>query len=101
MMSNGLRWIGAALVLAVPVPAAAQRPPATSDVAIEHITVIDPVTGGRAADQTILVHGARIVSVGAAATLRPPAGAALVDGRGKFAIPGIWDMHAHPYHNNP
>ncbi len=28
----------------------------------------------------------------------PPAGARVIDGTGKFAIPGLWDMHAHLNH---
>jgi imidazolonepropionase-like amidohydrolase len=35
------------------------------------------------------------VAVGPARTTRVPAGARRVDGRGKFLIPGLWDMHVH------
>src|SRR6185436_11605684 len=36
-----------------------------------------------------------IVSFGAGADVRVPAGATLVDGTGKFLIPGLAEMHAH------
>jgi predicted amidohydrolase YtcJ len=35
------------------------------------------------------------VLAGITQTDSPPAGARIVDGRGKFRIPGLWDMHAH------
>ena len=27
--------------------------------------------------------------------MKAPAGAKVVDGRGKYLIPGLWDMHVH------
>jgi hypothetical protein len=41
---------------------------------------------------TVVLAGDRIASVGKGA---PPAGARVVEGRGKFLIPGLWDMHVH------
>jgi imidazolonepropionase-like amidohydrolase len=35
------------------------------------------------------------VTVAPSRATRPPAGARVVDGRGKFLIPGLWDMHVH------
>jgi imidazolonepropionase-like amidohydrolase len=46
--------------------------------------------------QTVVVREDRIAAVGDAKRVRPPAGALRVDGRGKFLIPGLADMHAHP-----
>ena len=64
-------------------------------VAITHATVID-VTGARSRpDMTVVVSGDRITAMGPAASTRVPAGARLVDGKGKFLIPGLWDMHVH------
>jgi imidazolonepropionase-like amidohydrolase len=61
-------------------------------VAITHVTLIDVISGVARPDVTVVVRGDRIESVGQAA---PPKGATLVDGRGKFLIPGLWDMHVH------
>ena len=73
-----------------------REPPA---VAIEHITVIDPTArderGARIADQTVLIQRDRIVAVGPANTTTVPGDAHRIDGRGKFVIPGFWDMHVH------
>ncbi|HET9640989.1 MAG TPA: amidohydrolase family protein [Allosphingosinicella sp.] len=54
------------------------------------------VDGGRFAEgQTVVVDKGRIVAVGPAAGTRPPAGAQLIDGRGKTLVPGLWDAHMH------
>ncbi|HXT52679.1 MAG TPA: hypothetical protein VN811_16690, partial [Thermoanaerobaculia bacterium] len=44
---------------------------------------------------TLLVVGDRIAAVGADGTVAIPAGAEVVDARGKTLIPGLWDMHQH------
>src|SRR5688572_491584 len=68
---------------------------ASPPLAITHVTVID-VAGERALpDQTVVIDGNRIRAVGRARSVRVPAGARLIDGRGKYLIPGLWDMHVH------
>jgi len=46
-------------------------------------------------DQTVLIQKQRIAAVGPADTLGIPRAARIVDGRGKFLIPGLVDMHVH------
>lgn len=64
-------------------------------VALTHATVIDPATGAAGRDLTIVVRGRRIEAVGPAATTPVPAGTRVLDVRGRFVIPGLWDMHVH------
>ena len=52
-------------------------------------------TAGAWPHQTVIVTDRRIQALGAAAVLRRPAGARVVSGRGKYLIPGLWDMHYH------
>src|SRR5205085_2694104 len=59
------------------------------------VTVIDVSGGPTRSDATVVVRGNRIASIGAADSLSTPADAQVVDGRGKFLIPGLWDMHVH------
>lgn len=73
----------------------AQVAPAGDTFAITHVTVIDGSDPAPRPDQTIVVRGNRIVAVGPAAMTPVPAGARVVSGRGKFLIPGLWDMHVH------
>jgi hypothetical protein len=72
-------------------------PPSTTsgDLAITNVTVIDVTRGTRLAAQTVLVAGTRIVMVGPARSVAVPGGARVVDGRGAFLVPGLWDMHVH------
>jgi imidazolonepropionase-like amidohydrolase len=68
-------------------------------VAITHVTVVNvgarDAAGATRPDQTVLIVGGRITEVDAATRVDMPAGARVVDGRGKYLIPGLWDAHAH------
>jgi len=55
------------------------------------VTVVDPETGKVLSGRTVVMEGSRIVSVGSKA----PQGARVVNGAGKFVMPGLWDMHSH------
>ena len=45
--------------------------------------------------QSVLVEGERIVSIGPFASVALPADATRIDGRGKYLMPGLADMHIH------
>lgn len=45
----------------------------------------------------MLVTGNRISYAGPADAAKIPSGASVIDGRGKFLIPGLWDMHVHGF----
>jgi imidazolonepropionase-like amidohydrolase len=64
-------------------------------LAITHATIIDPASGTVRPDMTVVVTGNRVTQLGKAAQISVPAGSRTVDGRGKFIIPGLWDMHVH------
>jgi imidazolonepropionase-like amidohydrolase len=69
----------------------------TQPVAITHVTVVD-VEGARLlADQTVVVEGGRIAAAGHAASVQVPAAARIVDGKGRYLAPALWDMHTHVY----
>ena len=61
------------------------------------MSVIDVVSGTTSPDNTVIVDGNRIQYVGPASTASIPRAARSVDGRGKFLIPGLWDMHVHAF----
>ena len=67
-------------------------------IAIVDVTVVDVQTAALHPHQTVVVSGDRISSIGGHA----PAGARIVNGRGKYLIPGLWAMHVHlGYAQNP
>ncbi len=46
-------------------------------------------------NQDVLVEAGKIIGVGAGLSSRMPAGARVIDGRGKTLVPGLWDSHMH------
>ena len=71
-----------------------QAPPQTG-VAITNVNIVDVDRGRTTAGQTVLLSGNRITAVGPAGSTTVPAGTRTIDGRGKYLIPGLWDMHVH------
>jgi hypothetical protein len=67
----------------------------TPTLAITNVAIVDVTHGATRSDQTVLIAGNRIVSIGSAATTRVPTGANVLNGSRKFLVPGLWDMHAH------
>jgi imidazolonepropionase-like amidohydrolase len=71
----------------------AHRPPAAG-LAITHARVFDAERRAIVPDATVIVAGDRIAAVGGAET-PVPAGAQVIDARGRTLLPGFWDMHVH------
>lgn len=66
----------------------------STSVVITHVTIIDTRGGPARRDMNVIIQGDRIASIEKGNTkLRP--GAIVLDGRGKFLIPGLWDMQVH------
>jgi imidazolonepropionase-like amidohydrolase len=70
-------------------------PAKSSALVIDHVTVIDVSGGPARADQTVVVSGDTITAVANSGSIQIPKGVQVVDARGKFLIPGLWDMHTH------
>lgn len=68
----------------------------TSVTAFVNVTVV-PMTGPQRslAGQTVVVRDGRIAEIGPAARVRAPAGARVVEGRSRWLIPGLAEMHGH------
>lgn len=64
-------------------------------IAITNVTVLPMDREGTLADQTVIVRDGRIAAMGPAARTPVPAGVIRIDGRGKFLMPGLAEMHAH------
>lgn len=69
-----------------------EQSPEPTGTAITNVTVIDAVNGVRQ-NQSVVFDGDEITAIQAAdAALNV---AEVVDGSGKFLIPGLWDFHVH------
>ena len=64
-------------------------------VAIVDVTVIPMNRETALAHQTVVVQGERIVSVGSAGSTRVPDDAVIIDGSGRYLVPGLTDAHVH------
>jgi hypothetical protein len=64
-------------------------------VAFTNVTVLPMDRERTLANQTVVVVGQRIAAIGPAAQVKVPDGAVRIDGKGKFLMPGIGEMHAH------
>lgn len=58
-------------------------------------TLIDGTGSAPVADSVVLIEGDRIISAGSRSRVKIPRNARVVEVRGKFILPGLWDMHAH------
>src|SRR5437016_2600115 len=83
------------LFLLLSCSAVALPTPPRSKIAVTHVSVIDCTGGPVKADQTVVVSDGRITAVASASKVTIPSEARVLDGRGKFLIPGLWDMHVH------
>jgi imidazolonepropionase-like amidohydrolase len=64
--------------------------------AITNVTVIDTAGGPSRPNVTVLIDGNRISYIGKG-HLHIPKQAHVIDGTGKYLIPGLWDMHVHTF----
>jgi imidazolonepropionase-like amidohydrolase len=67
----------------------------TAPVCITHVNVVNVITQQIDADQTVIINNNRISAVGATKKLKAPANALVIDGTGKYLMPGMTDAHIH------
>jgi imidazolonepropionase-like amidohydrolase len=68
----------------------------SAEILIRHVTVIDVEQGRAIPDQAIVTAADEIVAVGSDATIAKSWQAQqTLDARGRYVIPGLWDMHVH------
>jgi imidazolonepropionase-like amidohydrolase len=68
-------------------------------IAFVNVSVIPMDTERVLSNQTVLIQGDRILSMGETRAIQIPAGAIRIDGHAKFLIPGLADMHVHFVHS--
>ena len=62
---------------------------------VNHVLMFDSVAGRYLPDRSVLIANGKVAAVGAAGSLKAPAGATVIDGTGKTLLPGLWDSHQH------
>lgn len=86
-----LRAIFSAIALYV----ACAWPAMAVDLAIVDVRVYPAPDAAPIEYGTVLVRDGRITAVGPSATITVPAGATVIDGKGRFATAGFWNSHVH------
>jgi imidazolonepropionase-like amidohydrolase len=78
------------------LPAAAQNWSLQDTTVITDINVVDVRTGEVRPDQVVIIEKNRITVIGPRKETRYPRNApTILNGKGAYLIPGLWDMHVH------
>lgn len=64
-------------------------------IAFRDVNLVPMASDASIAHQTVLVDGGRISRIGPSDRLEIPPAAVVIDGAGKYLIPGLADMHVH------
>jgi imidazolonepropionase-like amidohydrolase len=93
-----MRWMWlVACGCSTPTPSIAVH---ANDLAITDVSVVPMSSDGVLAHQTVIIRGERIVAVAPTAMLTLPAGITVIDGKGKWLMPGLADMHVHTWRDD-
>jgi imidazolonepropionase-like amidohydrolase len=95
-MTACARYVGALFSIAAAVAANSALRAQPPTLMLSHINVVEVQSGRVLPDVTITIAEGRIATIDSSMA-RVASGTQIVDGRGKYLIPGLWDMHVHWY----
>ncbi len=81
--------------LSIALLVACAWPAMAADLAIVDARVYPAPDAAPIEPGTVLMRDGRITAVGPSATLTVPAGATVIDGKGRFVTAGFWNSHVH------
>jgi len=64
-------------------------------VVIRNVTVIDGTGSDPQTSMTVVIEESQISAIDKEGSIEPASSAWVIDGTGKYLIPGLWDMHVH------
>ncbi len=71
-----------------------EAPRGPGSILIQSVNIVDVVSGEVLVDRAVLISDNRIVAIDSAVASMPDV-ELIIDGKGKYLIPGLWDMHTH------
>lgn len=89
------RFLVPLLVVLITAAGFPQSGASPSTLVLSHVNVIDATGAPVQSDMTVIVKDQHIAEVTTSGRARVPSHAKIVDGRGKYLVPGLWDMHVH------
>jgi len=96
----GLFLIVIIIAILFPLPSI-EVPKRHSSILIKSIDIIDVETGSILNDRDVLIKGETIVSINTTRITKAPKSTFMINGKGKYLIPGLWDMHTHSNQHSP
>lgn len=85
----------ASVLTACARPSRVRPSPVAVDLWIQHVHVVDPITGAIRRDRAIGIADGMIAAVLDACDVQSGGPIRVLDGGGAYAIPGLWDAHTH------
>ncbi len=94
LVATGLLAASVTALLLWPLPSM-PIPGEVGDYIVQDVAVVDVLAGTVRADQDIVLKRGKIIEIRPAGGPDDQNGLTVVDGRGKFLMPALWDMHTH------
>lgn len=91
----GAALIAAGVTLAAACSGDNDATPVGSGTIVDHVTVVDTRDGSSRRDMAVLIDGGTIRKIAPGGSFRAEGSATVVDGTGKYLVPGYNDMHTH------
>lgn len=85
------------LVLAATAAGCERTETLDADYVIRNVTVIDGTGAPPLTEQTVAIQADTVLLIGPTKRFKTTDSTVVIDGTGKFLIPGLWDMHSHAY----
>jgi imidazolonepropionase-like amidohydrolase len=93
---RGSLFLFLCLALFFGLPAQSQNWSLEDTVVVTDVNIVDVRTGVVLPEQTVVIDKGRILAVGSRKDTRYPRNApVIINGKGFYLIPGLWDMHVH------
>ena len=71
-------------------------PAYAEDWVLKNVNVIDVDSGAIIDGRSVVLSDGYIKEIGPRESVQAPAGARVIDETGRYLLPALWDMHAHP-----
>ena len=85
------------IVLSPMLVSAQKKNPPPPFTVLTHVNVIDATGSPVQSDMTVVIRGNKIIALDRKGKVQIPKDAIIINARGKYLIPGLWDMHFHAF----
>lgn len=98
-LGRTIAWLAITVAFATGGLRLAGQMPGPPIVAIENVALVDVVRGTIVKSRTVVIADGIIAALGEPGSIKIPPTAVRVDGRGRYLMPGLVDMHVHLFNN--